>query len=409
MLNQTRTTGTLRLIRCGIAAETYGLDMSWVRSIQRTDRLRRNPEAEGPSTPRQARDDASSGQSPSISRCGEPAEPSGHSPVGWLPGNEGDIPVFSLANQLGRFSPAPLSTEGRSGALQRIVVLNPPPPPPQAGGSEGVQPWALLVDRVSQVIQIPADRVVPLPPIVVNPSADYFKGIIKLDEQLILFLSPERLHPDASLSAGGPVRKAASSSPGPFLSTRSPTASAEGQRLGHGQIVIFSIAELHPGERALSFGLSISQVPEILEPLPMIPVPAAPAFVLGLVNWRDRPVPVIDLASRLGLAPEANRPANGRTCLIVARDKGHVLPVPSPALSPVEGIARGSSSKGGSNQGAWVGFLARPGIRVLRLPIAHQPCSRTLPLDQTLTRGIVELENETLVIPDIRGILWRDG
>ncbi len=417
MLNQTRTTGTLRLIRCGIAAETYGLDMSWVRSIQRTDRLRRNPEAEGPSTPRQARDDASSGQGPSTSRCGEPFEPSRPSPVGWLPGKEGDIPVFSLESQLGRSSLAPLSTEGGSGASRRIVVLNPPPSPPQAGRSERGRPWALLVDRVSQVIQIPADRVVPLPPIVVNPSADHFKGVIKLDEELILFLSPERLHPDASLSAGRPVREAASPSPDPILSTRSPTASAEGRRRRHGQIVIFSIAEPHPGERALSFGLSISQVPEILEPLPMIPVPAAPVFVLGLVNWRDRPVPVIDLASRLGLAPEANRPANGRTCLIIARDKGHVLPVPSPALSPVEGAVEGSSPKGlvlslskrGSNQGALVGFLVRPAIRVLRLPIAHQPCSRTLPLDQALTRGIVEFENETLVIPNIRGILWRDG
>jgi len=121
----------------------------------------------------------------------------------------------------------------------------------------------------------------------------------------------------------------------------------------------------------------------------MIPVPAAPAFVLGLVNWRDRPVPVIDLAGRLGLASEANLSANGRTHLIIARDKGHVL----------------GSSKGGSNQDALVGFLVRLAIRVLRLPIAHQPCSRTLPLNQALTRGIVELENETLVILDIRGIL----
>jgi len=377
MLKQTRTTETLRLIRCDTADETYGLDMSWVRSIQRTDRLRRNPRAEGPSTPRQARDNAGSG----------------HSPVGWLPGKEGDIPVFSLASQLGRPSP---TKEG--GALQRIVVLN-----------AGPRPWALLVDRVSQVIQVSADHVVPLPPVVVNPSTDYFAGVIKLDEELILFLSPERLHPDASLSAGRPVREAASSSPGPILSTRSPTASAGGQRRRHGQIVVFSIAEPHPGEQALSFGLSISQVPEILEPLPLIPVPAAPAFVLGLVNWRDRPVPVIALAGRLGLAPEATPSTNGRTRLIIARDKSYAQPVPSPALSPVEGVVEGSSLKEGSNQGRLVGFLVRPAIRVLRLPIAHQLCNRTLPLDQALTRGIVELENETLVIPDIRGILRRDG
>jgi chemotaxis signal transduction protein len=149
----------------------------------------------------------------------------------------------------------------------------------------------------------------------------------------------------------------------------------------------------------------------------MIPVPATPAFVLGLVNWRGRPVPVIDLARRLGLAPEAAPPANGRTHLIIARDKSDVLPVPSPALSPVEGAVEGDSSKGlvlslskgESNQGALVGFPVRPAIRVLHLPIPHRPCRRTLPLDQTLTRGIAELENETLVVPDIRGILRQEG
>jgi chemotaxis signal transduction protein len=251
----------------------------------------------------------------------------------------------------------------------------------------------LLVDRVSQVTKVPSNHVFPLPPIVINPSADYFKGVIKLDEELILFLSPERLHPDASLSAGRPVREATSPSPGLIPGIKSPTASAGCQRRSYGQIVVFSIAKPHPGERALSFGLSISQVPEILEPLPMIPIPAAPAFVLGLVNWRDWPVPVIDLAGRLGFAAEANLTANERIRLIIARDKGHVV----------------NSSKEGANQGTLVGFLVRPAIRVLRLPIAHQPCSRTPPLDQALTRCIVELESETLVIPDIRGLFRRDG
>ena len=91
MLNPTRTTDTLRLIRCNIGHETYGLDMSWVRSIQRLDRLLINPEM-------------------GVDEAGF---------VGWLPGNEGDIPVFNMAGRLG----APLPAGGGYSSQQRIIVF----------------------------------------------------------------------------------------------------------------------------------------------------------------------------------------------------------------------------------------------------------------------------------------------
>jgi chemotaxis signal transduction protein len=382
--------------------------------------------------------------------------------VGWVPGSEGDkIPVFSLVSQLGRLP----SIEERGGSLQRIIVLNPSLSTPLTGesdegpqpeGSEGWRLWALLVDRVSQVIQVPADCVVPLPPIAVSPSANYFEGVVKLggeeekasSEQgkassgLVLLLSPERLHPGAPTSVGQSQAEASSGQdqassgqgevpPGEVgapLAPRLPTAALGqhphgpgGRRHSQGQIMVFSVADPRPGEQPLSFGLSISQINEILYPLPLLPVPGAPPFVLGLVNWRDRPVPAIDLGARLGLAPEASPSASGRNRLIIVRDKGHALPVtslalPAPActcrrgtgvgaaqVNPVEG--EGSLPRKGANQGVLVSFLIQPTVRALRLPLPHQPCSRALPLDQALTRGVVELENETLVIPDIRGML----
>jgi chemotaxis signal transduction protein len=367
MADQTKTTGILRFIRCGSADESYGLDMSWVRSIQRTDRFRRNPAA---------REESSA-------------------PVGWLPGNEGDIPVFSLARRLGR------SSDGDS-ALQRIVVLYP--------AEEEKQTWALLVDRVSQVISIPAERAVPLPPVVVNPAADYFQGVIRLGDELILFLSPERLHPEwQSTRLSGSNFHAQSGQQSayerldygpagatldlpslqPLRSIPSEASGPTSQVGGRGQLMLFSTARLPSGERPVSFGLSISQVPEILVPLPLVPVPEAPAFVLGLVNWRDRPVPVLDLDARLGLAPKADRPGDGQARLIITRDKG---------CAPVR-------SEEGDRGRVLGGFIIQPAVRTMRLPIAHQPCQRSLDLDQRLTRGVVELENETLVIPDVRSIL----
>lgn len=303
--------------------------------------------------------------------------------MGWLSADEGAVPVFSLADLLGRPSK-------KRNALQRVIVLNPSPSPSPAeesGGetqTDGRGPWALLVDRVSQVIQVPADRIAPLPPIVVNPSAAYFENVLKLDQELVLLLSPQGLHPQPKISNP-------QSPPSPLSSLspvlQSPPSPLQSKARGRGQIVVFSTAEPQPGEQTLSFGLSISQVPEILSPLPLTPVPAAPDFVLGLVNWRDRPVPVVDLTTRLGLA--AFRPP-GQTRLIIARDRG---------LVP-------SSSPGETNTGTLVGFPVRPATRLLRLPVAHRLCRLSLPLDQSLTRGIVELENEVLVIPDVRNILW---
>lgn len=322
----------LRFIRCRVAGETYGLDMMWVRSIQRMDQLRRNPEAEGP--------------------------------VGWVAANVGDdIPVFGLANQLGRVSDQEV-------AGQRIVVLNDPS-----------RPWAMLVDRVSQVIQVPAGRVVPLPAVVVNPALNYFQGVIRLGDELLLRLAPERLHPDAPVNDLRAETQLPPEKPPSAAISPPPTGKLANWHNGRqGQIVIFSLPGLQIGEQNLVFGLSISQVTEALEPLPLVPVPAAPAFVSGLVNWRDRPVPVIDLGRRLGMAAEA-APVNGQTRLMIAR---------------------------AANQDALIGFLVESDIQVLRLPLRHQPCQQPLPLDQTLTRGSVELGDKTLVIPDIGGLHRRN-
>lgn len=50
------------------------------------------------------------------------------------------------------------------------------------------------------------------------------------------------------------------------------------------------------------YGAEIREVAEILEMVPIMPLPRVPAFILGLVNLRGAIVPVIDLRIRFGLA-----------------------------------------------------------------------------------------------------------
>ncbi len=62
--------------------------------------------------------------------------------------------------------------------------------------------------------------------------------------------------------------------------------------------------------------LPLADVQEIVEYHAITRVPGAPKFVLGVFNLRGNVVPVIDLASRLGLSP---RPIDKRACLIVLK------------------------------------------------------------------------------------------
>jgi chemotaxis signal transduction protein len=114
---------------------------------------------------------------------------------------------------------------------------------------------------------------------------------------------------------------------------------------------------------------------EITEPLSIVPVPGAPSYVLGLSNWRNNPVPMIDLNIRLRMG--ASLRGEG-TCFLIVR---------APGISDL------------------VGFPIKPDARMHILPLANVPCDRDLPLDRSLTRGIFDLTNATLVVPDMSRII----
>jgi chemotaxis signal transduction protein len=107
---------------------------------------------------------------------------------------------------------------------------------------------------------------------------------------------------------------------------------------------------------------------------PHVPVPGTPEYLLGVAIWHNRPVAVVDLAMRVGL-PKFEPDA--RTRMLVARATFSTDPI---------------------------GFVVRPSIRVLRLPLAHLPCIQSPPLDPAMTLSALELNSETLVIPDLASI-----
>lgn len=68
------------------------------------------------------------------------------------------------------------------------------------------------------------------------------------------------------------------------------------------------------------YALDIMRVREIIRPLPITPVPRAPAFVEGVVRIRGEVIPVLDVRKRLGV--EA-RPPTGKTRFLLVHVAGH--------------------------------------------------------------------------------------
>jgi purine-binding chemotaxis protein CheW len=67
------------------------------------------------------------------------------------------------------------------------------------------------------------------------------------------------------------------------------------------------------------YAITIGFVREIVNPLPTIPLPKAPAWVTGVANYRDEVVPVVDLRMRFGLNDASTTP---RTKWIVLNRDG---------------------------------------------------------------------------------------
>jgi chemotaxis signal transduction protein len=376
MMTETQLSQFSYLLRCDVGDESYGVDMTYVQSIQRTDRMRINNEGNT------------------------------------LPDGDREIPVISLIRKLGRSHEGNQSSDGedqRRGS-ERIIVFAPPESGRREEGIGGGHKWGILVDRVSQVIEVASDWIHPLPDILVDPSSEYFHGVVKLEDELFLLLSSERLDPYTRREKHSeeathqlaridrrPMRPAADLAKGSFA--RSHDVSNRPR-----QMVVFSMEEIDDGDRPLMFGLSITQVPEILESMPMIPVPAGPDFASGLFFWRGVPVPVINLASRMVSDSTSPTMPSGPTRLIITRDKANGRPNQGRSNSPLGKPSDGEKVE----SGVIAAFIIQPNIRIFHLPFDHRPSTRNLPLNPQMIRGMVELEDETLVIPDIRAILTRD-
>jgi purine-binding chemotaxis protein CheW len=90
------------------------------------------------------------------------------------------VPVLNLARRFGLSGTGPTDDT-------RIVVV---------AGGEGFA--GLVVDAVSEVVDVPGSRMEPVSSIVTNGANGYLSGIAKLDGQLVCVVDVERIVPTAA-------------------------------------------------------------------------------------------------------------------------------------------------------------------------------------------------------------------
>jgi purine-binding chemotaxis protein CheW len=85
------------------------------------------------------------------------------------------------------------------------------------------------------------------------------------------------------------------------------------------------------------YAVDIMRVREIINPLPVTPVPRAPAFIEGVIRLRSEVIPVVDVRKRFGV--EATPPTR-KTKFLVVRVGGRRLALVVDAVTEVLRIPR---------------------------------------------------------------------
>ena len=257
---------------------------------------------------------------------------------------ERPTPVFSLAQSLGRL--VPTVQPG-----QAVVVLQ-----TAQGG------WGLLVDRVEH-LTVPSSSRLVMSNFQRTLSLGPVNGMVKQNDTTLLLLEPDELHPDADRCHKWTSLER--SRPG---SQRTP---ANKQSTNQQRLLTFTATVSQPHERPLLLGASVSQVAEVLDQPEIHKVPNAPDVVLGMVHWRTRVVLLLDVPSLLGLPNDALGDDQSRLLIMRTAFEGQSFAI-----------------------------RVRRDIGVMRLPLAHIPCRRQLPLNLQFVHQVLELHQGILVVPD---------
>ncbi|MEN8257422.1 MAG: chemotaxis protein CheW [Thermodesulfobacteriota bacterium] len=128
------------------------------------------------------------------------------------------------------------------------------------------------------------------------------------------------------------------------------------------------------------YGIGILKVREIIGLMEITAVPQTPSYVKGVINLRGRVIPVLELRTKFGMAPQEY---NDRTCIIVVE----------------------VSTPGGTIQ---VGMLVDSVSEVLNIiaeEIEPPPSFGTTQMETSAILGMAKIKGEVKILLDVNSVV----
>jgi len=172
----------------------------------------------------------------------------------------------------------------------RVVVIN------RAGGHGGGQETTsgFVVDRMASVITAEPGEIEGADGLTASAEADLLSGVIKRSAGMVMIIDLGRLLQRSGSGRGGGTGRHIDG-PVEFGSATTARAGAEGEASDEIQLVSFELA-------GQEYALPIEHVQEIVQvPEAVSELPNAERHVIGVINLRDRLLPLVSLRTLFGL------------------------------------------------------------------------------------------------------------
>ena len=145
--------------------------------------------------------------------------------------------------------------------------------------------FGILVDSVENIFQAAEKYIFQIPGIVGGSAFKYFDEVVRYNDQLILSLSPKAIYSTFCIDNKEMYNDKV------VIGSNNNLVKISIANHRQKKIVIFTTNS----ETNVFYGLSITQIPQILQLSSILSVPGSENHIIGIIEWRGLILPVIDI------------------------------------------------------------------------------------------------------------------